>query len=69
MEKYNASSNPSEFSPKSLSQSAGSQQTTIGRKRVRVILSDDEGEDEMIDFSKSRPHLCRGENSATSDES
>ncbi|KAG6604274.1 Protein TONSOKU, partial [Cucurbita argyrosperma subsp. sororia] len=68
MEKYNASSNPSEFSPKSLSQSAGSQQTTIGRKRVRVILSDDEGEDEMIDFSKSRPHLCRGENSATSDE-
>ncbi|XP_022977670.1 protein TONSOKU isoform X2 [Cucurbita maxima] len=52
----------------SLSQSAGSQQTTIGRKRVRVILSDDEGEDEMIDFSKSRPHLCRGENSATSDE-
>lgn len=70
MEKCNASSNPSEFSPKSLSKSAGSQQTTIGRKRTRVVLSDDdEDEDEMMDFSKTRPHLCRGENSATSDDS
>lgn len=68
MEKCNTNSNPSEISPKSLSKSVGSQQTTIGRKRVRVILSDDEGEDEMMDFSKSRPHLCRGENSATSDD-
>ncbi|KAL4020376.1 hypothetical protein IC575_019150 [Cucumis melo] len=69
MEKCNASSNPSEFSPISLSKSAGNQQTTIGRKRIRVVLSDDdEDEDEMTDFSKSRPHLCRGENSATSDD-
>lgn len=67
MNEFDAS--PSEISPKSLSKSAGSQQTTIGRKRVRVILSDDEGENETMDFSKSRPHFWQGEDSATSDDS
>ncbi|XP_022132859.1 protein TONSOKU isoform X2 [Momordica charantia] len=66
MNEFDAS--PSEISPKSLSKSAGSQQTTIGRKRVRVILSDDEGENETMDFSKSRPHFWQGEDSATSDD-
>lgn len=66
-------SSPSEVSPKSLSKSAGSQQTTTGRKRARVILSDDEGGDceneTMNFFSKSRPHLWQGEISATSNDS
>lgn len=69
MDKCNASAKPPELSPKSLSKSTGSQQTSVGRKRVRVILSDDEGENEMMDFSQSRPHLWQGENSATSNDS
>ncbi|KAA8531034.1 hypothetical protein F0562_005743 [Nyssa sinensis] len=69
VEKPNASTNPNEGSPKCMSKSGGSQQTIVGRKRVRVILSDDEGEiHDDIEFSRGRPHKCPAESVATSDE-
>ncbi|OMO98309.1 Leucine-rich repeat, ribonuclease inhibitor subtype [Corchorus olitorius] len=42
--KYNSSTEPDEALSKSLSKSTHNQQTVVGRKRVRVILSDDEGD-------------------------
>ncbi|KAK8271273.1 hypothetical protein V6Z12_D11G252100 [Gossypium hirsutum] len=38
----NISKEPDETSPKSLSKSTSNQQTVVGRKRVRLVLSDDE---------------------------
>ncbi|XP_059644880.1 protein TONSOKU [Cornus florida] len=59
---------PTEASSKSMSISFGSQQT-VGRKRVRVILSDDEGEiqDEAEGLIGRLPK-CPAEDVATSDE-
>uniref|UniRef100_A0A5B6ZRH6 Protein TONSOKU n=1 Tax=Davidia involucrata TaxID=16924 RepID=A0A5B6ZRH6_DAVIN len=68
VEKPNASTNPNEGSPKSMSKSGGSQQTVVGRKRVRVILSDDEGEiHDNVECSRGRPK-CPAEDVASSDE-
>ncbi|OMO57086.1 Leucine-rich repeat, ribonuclease inhibitor subtype [Corchorus capsularis] len=42
--KYNSSTEPDKALSKSLSKSTNNQQTVVGRKRVRIILSDDEGD-------------------------
>ncbi|KAK9272896.1 hypothetical protein L1049_003275 [Liquidambar formosana] len=69
VEKLNASSKPIEASPKSLSKSTGSQQTLVGRKRVRLVLSDDEDEmHDKVECSKGRLHKGPVEDIATSDE-
>lgn len=47
----NNSTKPAEFSPKCLSKSNSDQQTIVSRKRLRVILSDDE--DDMQDEVES----------------
>lgn len=64
-----ASTKPPESSTQSTSRSSGS--LTIGRKRVRVILSDDEDEDEgdEVHCSSRTVHKCPTEGVPTSDES
>lgn len=53
----NTSTKPAEFSPKCLSKSNSDQQTIVGRKRVRVILSDDEDDmHDEVESSKGRTH-------------
>ncbi|XP_062147613.1 protein TONSOKU [Alnus glutinosa] len=42
--KHNIFTRPTKVSPKSVSKSTSNQQTVVGRKRVRLILSDDENE-------------------------
>lgn len=51
---------------RSVSRSTDSQ--TVGRKRVRVILSDDEGENDELQHSRGRFHSSPTEDVATSDE-
>ncbi|KAK3211640.1 hypothetical protein Dsin_016346 [Dipteronia sinensis] len=66
IEKQNISSKPTEASPRSLSKSTNS---IVGRKRIRVVLSDDEGEmDDELECLKGRVHKCPVEAVATSDE-
>ncbi|KAK2656121.1 hypothetical protein Ddye_009173 [Dipteronia dyeriana] len=66
VEKQNISSKPTESSPRSLSKSSNS---IVGRKRIRVILSDDEDEmDDELECLKGRVHKCPVEAVATSDE-
>ncbi|KAL2521328.1 Protein TONSOKU [Forsythia ovata] len=60
----NASTKPPELSTQSTSRSSGS--LTIGRKRFRVILSDDEGDE--VHCSSRIVHKCPAEGVATSDE-
>lgn len=57
---------PPEGSPRSMSRSTGSQ--SVGRKRVRVVLSDDEGENNEVQCCRGRVHRCPAEDVATSDE-
>lgn len=66
---HKASSKPNEDSAKCLSKAASDQQTALGRKRVRIILSDDEDEahDEM-NCSQERLNSSPVEDVATCDE-
>ncbi|KAK4840892.1 hypothetical protein QYF36_020698 [Acer negundo] len=66
VEKQNISSKRTEASPRSLSKSTNS---IVSRKRIRVVLSDDEGEmDDEFECLKGRVHKCPVEAVATSDE-
>ena len=66
--KYNISIEPDENFPKSLSKSTSNQQTVVGRKRVRVVLSDDEGDmHDEVECSARRLHK-RSVDVAASDE-
>ncbi|XP_017977769.1 PREDICTED: protein TONSOKU isoform X1 [Theobroma cacao] len=57
--KYNISTEPDEAFPSSLSKSTRNQQTVVGRKRVRVVLSDDEGDmHDEVEGSAGRLHEC-----------
>lgn len=68
-EKHNISTQPAKVLPKSLSISTSNQQTGVGRKRARVILSDDESEvPNEVERSKGRPDKCPVEAVTTSDE-
>lgn len=70
MGKEKISSNFSKVSPRGSSKSACNQEVVAGRKRLRVVLSDDE--DAMcteVQCSKSRTHSCLVEDVATSYES
>ncbi|KAK7822727.1 protein tonsoku [Quercus suber] len=68
-EKHNISTQPAKVLPKSLSISTSNQQTGVGRKRARVILSDDESEVPYeVECSKGRPDKCPIEAVTTSDE-
>ncbi|KAM7523540.1 hypothetical protein LguiA_013442 [Lonicera macranthoides] len=58
--------NPREGSPRSMSRSTGSH--SVGRKRVRVVLSDDEDENNEVQCCRGRVHRCPTEDVATSDE-
>ncbi|PPD74456.1 hypothetical protein GOBAR_DD28619 [Gossypium barbadense] len=59
---------PDETSPKSLSKSTSNQQTVVGRKRVRLVLSDDEGDvPHEVECSARRLHK-RPVDFAASDE-
>lgn len=62
---------PTGVSHKSSSTSTSNQQT-VSRKRLRVVLSDDEGEmrDEVAcsNFAGGRPHQCTVENIGAADE-
>ncbi|CAI9758311.1 unnamed protein product [Fraxinus pennsylvanica] len=62
----NACTKHPESSTQSTSRSSGS--LTIGRKRIRVILSDDEGEGYKVYCSSKTAHKCPAESVATSDE-
>ncbi|XP_024026928.1 protein TONSOKU [Morus notabilis] len=69
MGKEKISSNFSKVSPRGSSKSACNQEVVAGRKRLRVVLSDDE--DAMcteVQCSKSRTHSCPVEDVATSYE-
>ncbi|XP_012466931.1 protein TONSOKU isoform X1 [Gossypium raimondii] len=64
----NISKEPDETSPKSLSKSTSNQQTVVGRKRVRLVLSDDEGDvPHQVECSARRLHK-RPVDFAASDE-
>lgn len=66
--KQKASSNFIKVSPKRSSRSV-SNQDTVGRKRVRVVLSDDEDETFVeVERCKGRTLSCPVEDVATSDE-
>jgi hypothetical protein len=67
--KHNIFTRPTKVSPKSVSKSTSNQQTVVGRKRVRLILSDDENEmpNEVV-CSKVRSDRWPVEAVATSDE-
>lgn len=69
VEKQKILSKPTEHSPKSLSISTNSKQTGGGRKRIRVVLSDDEGEMDDEEGLKGRFQKCPVEGVATSDAS
>ncbi|XP_042971160.1 protein TONSOKU-like isoform X1 [Carya illinoinensis] len=67
--KQNICTQPTKVLPKSLSESTRDQQTVVGRKRVRVILSDDESEEpDEVKCSKGSPGKCPVEAVATSGE-
>lgn len=67
--KQNICTQPTKVLPKSFSKSTSNQQTVVGRKRVRVILSDDESEEpDEVKSSKGRPTKCPGEAVTTPDE-
>lgn len=57
---------PTEASCRSISRSTDSQ--AVSRKRVRVILSDDEGENDELQCPRGRFHNNPAEDVATSDE-
>ncbi|KAL5752076.1 hypothetical protein ACOSQ2_022583 [Xanthoceras sorbifolium] len=66
MEKQNISSKPIEASPRSSSKLTNS---VVSRKRIRVVLSDDECEmDDELACSEGRFHKCPVEAVASSDE-
>lgn len=69
VEKPFISLGPTESSPKRLSKSADKQQTFSGRKRARLVISDDEsdGGDEA-ERSRGELHKCAVENVATTDD-
>ncbi|XP_022741653.1 protein TONSOKU-like [Durio zibethinus] len=55
--KYNISIEPDGAFPKSLSKSTSNQQTVVSRKRVRLVLSDDEGDmHDEVESSARRLH-------------
>ncbi|KAJ4966104.1 hypothetical protein NE237_017953 [Protea cynaroides] len=61
------SMDPIEALPKGLIRSIGSQEPVVSRKRVRVVLSDDESDEhDEIQYSRGRHNKCPVENVATS---
>ncbi|XP_057967784.1 protein TONSOKU isoform X2 [Malania oleifera] len=69
IEKQNATNEPLDASSKSLSKSASDQQTGVGRKRIRVVISDDEGEmHDEAGCSQGKFKKCLLEDVATSNE-
>ncbi|KAH9669138.1 protein TONSOKU [Citrus sinensis] len=67
VEKQSIPTEPREPSPKTLPKSTNSQQTGGGRKRIRVVLSDDEGDIDNEVGLKGRLHKCPVEGVATFD--
>ncbi|KAL9462342.1 hypothetical protein AB3S75_000365 [Citrus x aurantiifolia] len=63
----NIPTEPRELTPKTLSKSTISQQTGGGRKRIRVVLSDDEGDIDNEGGLKGRLQKCPVEGVATFD--
>lgn len=69
LKKHNNHSQTIKMSPKSLSKSTNNQQPVVGRKRVRVILSDDDSElPDEVECSKGTPDKCPVQFVATSDD-
>lgn len=67
-ERYNISVKPDENFPKSMSESKGNQQTVVGRKRVRLVLSDDEGDvHDEVECSERMLLKCRIDVAASDD--
>jgi hypothetical protein len=66
-EMHNTSTWPTEASPKCFSKTASDQQTVLSRKRIRIVLSDDEDEmHDKVDYSRERLNRCPPEDVATS---
>ncbi|KAJ6991180.1 hypothetical protein NC653_019397 [Populus alba x Populus x berolinensis] len=66
-EMHNTSTWPTEASPKCFSKTASDQQTVLSRKRIRIVLSDDEDEmHDKVDCSRERLNRCPPEDVATS---
>ncbi|XP_071722199.1 LOW QUALITY PROTEIN: protein TONSOKU [Rutidosis leptorrhynchoides] len=69
LEQCTASAKPTESSPQSLTKPTSSQQTVIGRKRVRVVLSDDEADSlDEVEHRNGELHKHPAECVATSNE-
>ncbi|XVE86577.1 hypothetical protein DITRI_Ditri18aG0044600 [Diplodiscus trichospermus] len=67
--KYNISIEPDDTCSKSLSKLTSNQQTVVGRKRVRLVLSDDEGDmHDEVECSGRRLHKYSVVDVAASDE-
>ncbi|KAF1867268.1 hypothetical protein Lal_00049697 [Lupinus albus] len=66
MESFTSSTKQAELSPKSLTNLTSHQQSVVGRKRVRVILSDDDNDDAMGCSSIKDQH-CLFEDLSTDD--
>jgi hypothetical protein len=66
-EMHNISTWPTEASPKCFSKTASDQQTVLSRKRIRIVLSDDEDEmHDKVDCPRERLNRCPPEDVATS---
>ncbi|XP_043698218.1 protein TONSOKU [Telopea speciosissima] len=70
LKRASVSMEPIEALPKGLIRSIGSQEPVVGRKRVRVVLSDDESDEhDKIQYSRRRDNNCPVEDVATSNNS
>ncbi|KAG5241972.1 protein TONSOKU [Salix suchowensis] len=66
-EMHNTSTWPTKASPQCFSKTASDQQTVLSRKRIRIVLSDDEDEmHDEVDCSRERLNRCPPEDVATS---
>ncbi|KAJ6289266.1 hypothetical protein OIU76_025139 [Salix suchowensis] len=64
---HNTSTWPTKASPQCFSKTASDQQTVLSRKRIRIVLSDDEDEmHDEVDCSRERLNRCPPEDVATS---
>ena len=68
VESLTNSTKQAEQSPKNLTNLTSNHQAIVGRKRVRVILSDDEDDDEM-ECSSRKDHDCLLQDKSTCDAS